>query len=308
MEKLSSIKIKYLFALSCFIFTITTYSQNISVTKRVSFNNLYEISFGEQSDIDIAPLESKPEREYRYALIISNENYKKVPEVPYSLNDGRIIYKYFNKIFRIPERNIVHIENATYNDMKYAIKNIEMKCQKFPDKLEFYIYYSGHGIPEEKTGESFLLPIDGIGTDPSSGYSLKELYEQINSFKTKSIYLFIDACFSGTRRDGGMLLATRGITIKPKSEVPSGNLLVFSATSGEETAFPIEEHKHGLFTYSLLSALKDTEENITWGDFTDLIIRNVIDSSINLTGKIQTPTVMVAPELSGSWRSQKIKN
>lgn len=306
MEKLYPFKIRSIITGLLFCIANVFYSQNVSMSERINFNDISEISFGEMSDIDIVPIESSPEKGNYCALIISNETYKRVPNVPYSLNDGNTIHRYFNKVLGVPERNIVHIENATYNDMKYAINNIELKCKAFPNQIQLYIYYSGHGIPDER-GEAYLLPIDGIGTDPTSGYNLYEFYEQLNGFKTKSTIVFIDACFSGTRRDGGMLLATRGITIKPKTRIPSGNLLVFTATSGEETAFPIENQQHGLFTYSVLAALKDAGDNITWGDLTDKVINDVIHASIDLTGKTQTPTVLVSPNIADKWRNMKIR-
>ena len=62
--------------------------------------------------------------------------------------------------------------------------------------------------------------------------------------------VLLDACFSGARRDGQMLAAqSKGVAVKPKEDVVSGNLVVFSASQGGETAYPYQEKKHGLFTY-----------------------------------------------------------
>jgi hypothetical protein len=52
------------------------------------------------------------------------------------------------------------------------------------------------------------LPIDGIGNDPRSAYSLNELYSQLGELSAKQITVFMDACFSGAQRGDGMLMAT----------------------------------------------------------------------------------------------------
>ena len=65
----------------------------------------------------------------------------------------------------------------------------------------------------------------------------------------------MDACFSGAQRGEGMLISARGIALKTKQEIPQGNLIVFSAASDDQTAFPYKEKGHGLFTYYLLKKL-----------------------------------------------------
>jgi TPR repeat protein len=184
---------------------------------------------------------------HTYAIVIANEHYKRVPDVPYAINDGNIFRKYLISTLGVPEQNIEYIEDGSLNDIKYALSTISQRCNAFKDQNSVIIYYAGHGVPDEKTSEAYMLPIDGFGTDPSSGMNLDDFYETLSTIPAKSIIVLLDACFSGAKRDGGMLLATRGITIKPKVNIPDGKLIVISATSSEETAFPIEEQKHGLF-------------------------------------------------------------
>ena len=104
-----------------------------------------------------------------------------------------------------------------------------------------------------------------------------------------------------------MLMATRGITIKPKTHVPDGKLIVLSATSNDETAFPIEKQKHGLFTYTLLRKIQETSGDITWGELADYVTETVKNRSIDLNGKLQTPTVSVSPSMKSIWKDIKIR-
>lgn len=242
-----------------------------------------------------------------YALIIANENYKRVPNVPHAINDGKVFSQYMTSTFGIPEENIEYLEDATLNDIKYALKNVEQRCSAFNNQKSIIIYYAGHGVPDEKTAEAYLLPVDGFGTDPSSGLKLDELYETLSAFPAKSVIVLLDACFSGTKRDGGMLLATRGISIKPKVQVPEGKLVIISATSDDQTAFPYEAQKHGLFTYTLLRKIQETGGDITWGELADHVMETVKNRSIDLNGKVQTPTVSVSPSMKGIWKDIKLR-
>lgn len=241
------------------------------------------------------------------AIIIANENYKRVTNVPHAINDGRVVKKYLISTFGISEDNIEYLEDASLNDIKYALGNVAQKCKAFKDQMSVIIYYAGHGVPDEKTNEAYLLPVDGFGTDPSSGLNMEDFYEDLSQMPAKSVIVLLDACFSGAKRDGGMLMATRGITIKPNIKVPDGKLIVLSATSDDQTAFPIEEQKHGLFTYTLLRKIQETNGNITLGELADHVTEMVKTRSIDLNGKLQSPTVSVSPSIKDSWRNLKIR-
>lgn len=242
-----------------------------------------------------------------YAVVIANENYKRVPNVPFAHNDGNIFRKYLISAFGIPEDNIEYLEDASLNDMKYALANIAQRCSAFRDQVSVIVYYAGHGVPDDKTAEAFLLPVDGFGTDPSSGLNLDDFYASLSKMPAKSVIVLLDACFSGAKRDGGMLMSTRGITIKPKMQVPDGKLIVLSATSNDETAFPIEQQKHGLFTYTLLRKIQESGEDLTWGNLADYVIETVKNRSIDLNGKLQTPTVSVSTSMKGIWRNIRLR-
>lgn len=267
--------------------------------------SLLAAAFGENVDY-VIPKSGKASP-FTCAIIIANENYKRVPNVPHAINDGIIFKKYLLSTFGIPEENIEYLEDASLNDIKYAFANISQKCEAFKNQYSVIVYYAGHGVPDDKSSEAYLLPIDGFGTDPSSGLKLDDVYETLATMPAKSVIVLLDACFSGAKRDGGMLMSSRGITIKPKMQVPEGKLIVISATSDDQTAFPIEEQKHGLFTYTLLKKIQETEGDITWGELVDYVTETVKSRSIDLTGKLQSPTVSVSSSIKDLWRNFRIK-
>ena len=136
--------------------------------------------------------------------------------------------------------------------------------------------------------------------------SLKKLYSQLGALKAHSVVVFLDACFSGSKRDDGMLVAARGVAISPKEELPMGNMVIFSAASGNETAMPYKEKSHGLFTYYLLKKLQETKGNVTLSDLGNYIKTKVRQKSTVVNKKPQTPTVISAPGLGSEWGEMKM--
>ncbi len=259
-----------------------------------------------KSDIDVnIPVGSKV-LENTFALVIANENYTGVAEVPYALNDGRAVKEYLHKTFGLSEKSIIYLENATLNDMKFSINRISEICKAFNGDASLVVYYSGHGIPDESTGDGYLLPVDGYGTDPSTAMSISDLYKTLGKLPTKRVSIFMDACFSGARRDGEMLVAARGVAIKAKAEKPKGNLIAFSAAQGDETAYPHQEKRHGLMTYFLLKKIQQTKGNVTMGELFNYVKDNVKKTSIVENGKLQTPSAAVSPTLSTTWKDIKL--
>ena len=104
-----------------------------------------------------------------------------------------------------------------------------------------------------------------------------------------------------------MLTSARGVAIKTKSATPKGNIIVFSAAQGDETAYPYKDMQHGMFTYYLLKKLQDSKGEVTLGELGEYLIDEVGRESFVKNGKMQTPTVIVAPSLQNSWKNLKLK-
>lgn len=269
----------------------------------------------ELKDIQIASLTSEVDKNIpvtniqnknTFAVIIANENYMSVASVPYALNDGNIFREYCVKTLGIPEKQVRYVPNATGNLIKAEINRLQDICRVFKD-AHIIFYYAGHGIPDESSRTAYLLPIDGIGSDVSTGYKLDELYNVLGNIPAENVTVFMDACFSGSKRENGMLVAARGVAIKAKSGQPQGKMVVFSAAQGDETAYPNNEERHGMFTYYLLKKLQESKGEVTLKELGDYIVENVSQQSILLNGKSQTPCVTPSSSLDASWREWKLK-
>ena len=151
------------------------------------------------------------------------------------------------------------------------------------------------------------MPVDSDGSMAELCMQLSELYRRLARLGARSVLVFLDACFSGAQRGEGMLMAARGVRIKTSSERPTGNMVVFSAASGEQTAYPYKEKGHGIFTYYLLEKLQQTSGDVTLGELFDHISTNVAQQSVVINRKVQLPAVSTSIELAGSWQDMKLK-
>ena len=258
-------------------------------------------------DVDMnIPVTSKENSE-TFVVIIANENYSTESEVRYALNDGRIFKEYCKSTLGVPETNIHIVENATLNNMRSEINWLGRVASVYEGDARIIVYYAGHGIPDEATGSAYLLPVDGVGTDVQSGYSLKSLYAELGKMPSQNVTVFMDACFSGSQRGEGMLASSRGVAVAWKEDAPMGNLVVFSATQKDETAFPYDEKGHGLFTYFQLKKLQETKGDVSYEELGVYLKKQVSRHAIVVNNKPQTPSMNSSTSMSGKLKSMKLK-
>lgn len=237
-----------------------------------------------------------------FVVIVSNENYKHEESVPFARNDGEVFKVYCQKTLGIPEDHIRFAPDATLGEMNFAIYWLGNMLKAFDGEGKAIVYYSGHGMPDESGKEAYLLPVDGFSQSTEGALSTKSLYKKLGEMNSKHIVVFLDACFSGAKRDGKMLASSRGVAIKAKTDPVSDNTVVFSAAQGDETAYPFKSQRHGLFTYYILDKMQQSGGNTTLGELSDYVTLNVKRKAVvENNGKSQTPTVIASNNNSG-WR------
>ena len=242
-----------------------------------------------------------------FAVIIGNEQYAEDATVPYAGHDAQVFKEYVQRTFGVPEKQINYIENAGLNKIRTAVRWLAKAMEVTNGKGRAIFYYAGHGIPDEASKTAYLLPVDGMSADKESAYPLSRLYQELGAIPSERITVFLDACFNGGKREGDMLASARGVALKAKTVQPQGNMVVFNAAQGDETAFAYQSKQHGLFTYYLLKKLQENKGQLTLGDLSDYLTKEVKRESFEKNNKTQTPVVNTSPTLAASWRTMKLK-
>ena len=254
-----------------------------------------------KSDIDINIPTTEKVNQNTFAVIIANENYDNEKMVQYAYNDGQVFRDYCRKTLGLPEENIHFRPDATLNNMKFELNWLKAVTKTHTD-AQVIFYYAGHGMPDESTRESYLLPIDGYSTVSSTGFKLSELYASLGDLPANNVLVMLDACFSGADRSDNVMANVRGVRIAPRVDKPRGNVVVFSATSNQQTALPYQDQSHGMFTYFVLKYLQNNPTNANFGAWFDYVKTNVAQKASVINSKEQTPTAIVSTSLVETWK------
>ena len=277
----------------------TTKSSNISTNK---------LKVGESSVNINIPTNKKVKN--CYALVIGNEDYTSFQRtlnseqnVDYAVNDATIFKQYCLNTLGVKEDNMNFLTNATAGAMNQKINKMLKLMNKLGNEAELIVYYAGHGYPDELTKAPYLIPVDVSGTDLSYAIKLEDLYRDLGNTNAR-VTIFLDACFTGGGRNSG-LVASRGVKVKPKEGTLNGNIVVFSASSEEQSSLAFHKESHGMFTYYLLKKIQESKGKVSMGELADYITNEVSIQSININEKEQDPTVNTSEKVVNDWRNWK---
>ncbi len=214
------------------------------------------------SDVDEVPKTKASPNKNAYAIVIGIEQYRQgLPPANFAAHDAQLVGDYLTKVLGYHEENVITLLNdhASNVDLaKYFEKWLPNNVEK--DSTVF-VYFSGHGAPDLKTGSAYLVPYDG---DPSfiaeTGYSLKRMYDALGKLPAREVIVALDSCFSGA---GGRSVIAKGarplvMNIQNNVVLP-GNMTVLSASSGDQISSTYDEKGHGLFTYFMLKGIKNED-------------------------------------------------
>jgi len=175
------------------------------------------------------------------------------------------------------------------NATKAAIKNaIEVAAANLDSSSSFLFYFSGHG-EGGKDKEACIIPYDGIkgkaDLATENWISASELKAWTAKLPTKNVIVILDTCYSGGFIETGasLDLAPQNYGKLDDGIAPSFPLeslgyfnellarslaskdqegpLHLSAAGSDELSFEADTWSHGVFTYFLLEAAEDGDED-----------------------------------------------
>ena len=81
-----------------------------------------------------------------------------------------------------------------------------------------------------------------------------------------------------------MLISSRPVVIKAVKQSVPDNFIVMTAAAGDQTAKPLEEAKHGMFSYFLMKGMEgeadqNSDNKITAGELHKYVQSNVVQQS-----------------------------
>jgi len=273
------------------------------VSARQTSDDTLSYSHPVENDVDANIPGGAASNPHAVAVIVAGCDYAKAPKVEYASRDAAVLKQYLLKTLGLKEENVISLRNPGKADLErvFGIKgNAEGQLYNYVRKGEsdVFVYYTGHGAPDLKTKEAFLVPTDA---DPSyinlQGYPLSTLYENLAQIPAKSITVVLDACFSGAY-DKGLIVQQASPLVVAAAPEPGklpDNMTLLTSAAGDQVSSWYADKKHSLFTYWFLKGLQgeadaNRDKSITIGEMKKYVSDNVSYWAQRLHNRIQTPT------------------
>ena len=221
------------------------------------------------------------------ALIVGVSKYENTnAKAMYADNDALVFKDYAVEKLGIKPGKIKVLLNkkADEKEILLSIKEWLRRSAK-PNQSDIYVFFAGHGLASDDGKNMYLLPYDGEPRLLEKTAILRnEMFSDIKEAKPKSVTIFLDTCYSGVTRNEEMLIAGRPIAIKAKEQAIPDGFTLFSAASNEQISRPLEEAKHGMFSYFLMKGMEgdadaNNDNKITARELHVYVEQNVVQQS-----------------------------
>lgn len=186
----------------------------------------------------------------RIALVIGNNDYKRLPPLQNAANDASAIAASLEAM----GWEVILRLNATQRDMGRAIETFEGRLATADASL---VFYAGHGV--QARGENWLIPADAnVESEVDLKYesvSARDILEAMKRSGTPLNIVILDACRDNPLRQSARS-ASRGLAVPALPQGIKGTAVMFSAAPGE-TAEDGPAGGNGVFTGALLNTLNE---------------------------------------------------
>ena len=209
------------------------------------------------------------------AVIIGNADYEKgrdIPDVTPAYADANGIRNYVKQALGIRDENIIFLKDASQAVMTSTFgSGTNPRGQLYSyvkaGKSRVFVYYSGHGAPGGKDGDSYIVPSDAqASTIDLNGYPLKTLYRNLAKIPAKSITVVLEACFSGASQGGTVIAKASPIYLKAKETSIPANITVIAAGAANQIASWERDSSSGLFTEYFLKGMSGKADARPYGN------------------------------------------
>ncbi|EDZ63148.1 putative cysteine peptidase containing WD40 repe at domain [Sulfurimonas gotlandica GD1] len=226
-----------------------------------------------------------------HILAIAVNEYKdKDLALKYSINDATEMLKTIQDVAK-PLFNKVHTyklldKEVTKENIKQAFKDIKSTREDV-----FLLYIAGHGITDEYNGNYYYIPYDFEDKDNTSavqvqGVGQKDLMLGLSNITALKSLVLLDTCNSGSFVEANMQKTTTNRLARATGRA------TISASSKSQVALEGYEG-HGVFTYTLIEALKGKgykdDKKITINELNDYVEETLPDRTDKKWGYRQMP-------------------
>ena len=126
-----------------------------------------------------------------YALVIGNNNYKKIPSLDTPVNDATAVSKVLKEKYGFKTKLLL---NASRYQILSELNQLRAKLAENDNLL---VYYAGHGELDKVNMRGHWLPVDADADNTANWISTVAITDILNTMSVKHIMVVSDSCYSG---------------------------------------------------------------------------------------------------------------
>ena len=227
---------------------------------------------------------------YLVSIGIGSYRDQQTPTAKFASLDAEMIATYFQALGGLPAANVRLLQDwkALRPDIDEAL--LDWLPPHMNKEAVVIVYFAGLATVSA-TGETFLVPYDGTATAISRAYPLKELEAALARLKVKQTIFLFDGVVSRVGSDN------RTKAVIPQWSQPGSSTMHVIGTSGVGRGLDDGTHRHSLFTYYWLRAMRgeaDTNRDgeVTLGEAVNYVNQKVPWASKTQQNHEQRPLVL----------------
>ncbi len=212
---------------------------------------------------------------------------QQVPQRKYASLDAEMVANYLQSLGGVPSSNVRLLQDwkALRPDIDEAL--LDWLPPHVTKESVVIVYFAGQALVNQ-AGEILLVPYEGNPASASRLYPLKDLQSALARLKAKQTILIFDGMVAKLPHDA------KAKTLTPRWDHNGGTTIHMVSADGLSRGLEDDKHRHGLFTYYFLRALRgeadlNRDGQVTLGEVTGYVSQKVAWASKSQFNSEQRP-------------------
>lgn len=211
-------------------------------------------SAGGPPDLD-DPLRTGARAPADSAVVVGIADYVFLPDVSWADRDATLVRDFLVSTRGLSPDRVTVLEGGSREQILAAV---EAAGRDTGGDGVVWVYFAGHGVASPQTGHRLLLG-DDTRQAPEAfdarGVELDALVDLAGAGGAQ-VVTWIDACFSGTGRDGAPMVSGTRFAVPVWATEAAPSTLGWAAAGPDQFARPLDRVRHGAFTWLSVGALR----------------------------------------------------
>lgn len=193
-----------------------------------------------------------------YALVIGNNDYRKLPKLKSPANDA-------NEISRILKQKYGFQVKTMLNASRFEIYTMLDKYRReLTEKDNFLIYYAGHGELDSANNRGYWLPIDAEPESNVNSIPNFTITDILNNMQAKQAIIVADTCYSGILTRSIVPVPKQNLTVEKRNQwlhkMSKSRSRTVLSSGGLEPILDVGYGKHSVFARAFIEVLESNDD------------------------------------------------